>query len=120
MWSSRHLPSMAQWRHSASPTLSNTLPSIVAYLLVAESPSELSDICRFARGESDHKSFSVIKLSNGLVLCLREVDTHLGLVTMLREENFDKHGLLEFNFGILKEALAAARQTEGHDLYDVQ
>ena len=39
---------------------------------------------------------------------------------MLREENFDKHGLLEFNFGILKEALAAARQTEGHDLYDVQ
>jgi len=59
--------------------------------------------------EHDHKSFSVIKLSNGLVLCLREVDTQLGLVTMLREENFEKHGLLEFNFGILKQALSAAK-----------
>eukprot|EP01047_Picozoa_sp_COSAG01_P035221 COSAG01_NODE_2687_length_7249_cov_105.374406_9_plen_342_part_00 len=61
-------------------------------------------------GSHDDQSFSVIKLSNGLVLCLREVDTHLGLVTMLREENFDRHGLLEFNFGILTQALSEAKR----------
>ena len=53
-------------------------------------------------GAYDEKSFSVIKLSNGLVLCLREVDRYVGLVVMLREENFDKLGLLEYNFGVFK------------------
>jgi Ras-related GTP-binding protein C/D len=58
----------------------------------------------------DEKSFSVIKLSNGLVLCLREVDRYVGLVVMLREENFDKLGLLEYNFGVFKSALDKAKQ----------
>lgn len=61
-------------------------------------------------GAYDEKSFSVIKLSNGLVLCLREVDRYVGLVVMLREENFDKLGLLEYNFGVFKTALEKAKR----------
>lgn len=61
-------------------------------------------------GAYDEKSFSVIKLSNGLVLCLREVDRYVGLVVMLREENFDKLGLLEYNFGVFKSALEKAKR----------
>lgn len=35
----------------------------------------------------------MIKLSNGMVLYLREVNKYLALVCILREDNFDKHGM---------------------------
>lgn len=40
----------------------------------------------------DDQTQSIIKLSNGTVLYLREVNKYLALVCLLREENFDKHG----------------------------
>ena len=52
---------------------------------------------RLAEGEEglgyDSGSQSIIKLNNGMVLYLREVNKYLALVSLLRQENFDKHGL---------------------------
>lgn len=40
----------------------------------------------------DEQSFSLIKLNNGTVLYLREVNKFLALVCILREDNFDHKG----------------------------
>eukprot|EP01133_Synstelium_polycarpum_P014957 gene14957-17684_t len=53
----------------------------------------------------DQQSHSVIKLNNGLVLYLREVNKYLALVCLLREANFDKHGLIDYNFICFKKAI---------------
>ncbi|OEU21355.1 ras-related GTP binding C, isoform CRA_a [Fragilariopsis cylindrus CCMP1102] len=58
----------------------------------------------------DNKSASVIRLSNGMVLYLKEVDTMLALVCITRAENFRKKSLINYNIGCLKKALRALAQ----------
>ncbi|EAL65174.1 Ras-related GTP-binding protein [Dictyostelium discoideum AX4] len=53
----------------------------------------------------DQESHSVIKLNNGMVLYLKEVNKYLALVCLLRESNFDKHGLIDYNFICFKKAI---------------
>lgn len=53
----------------------------------------------------DFDSQSVIKLDNGMVLYLREVNKYLALVCLLREANYDKHGLIDYNFQCFKKAI---------------
>jgi hypothetical protein len=55
----------------------------------------------------DFESASVIRLSNGMVLYLKEVDTMLGLVCITRSENFRKTALINYNLSCLKSALRA-------------
>lgn len=50
-------------------------------------------------------SSSTIKLNNQTVLYLREVNNFLALVCILREENFDKQGLIDYNFQCFKDAI---------------
>ncbi|KAG7350360.1 Gtr1/RagA domain containing G protein [Nitzschia inconspicua] len=59
----------------------------------------------------DSESASVIRLSNGMVLYLKEVDTMLALVCITRAENFRKRSLINYNIGCLKKALRALVQT---------
>jgi len=63
------------------------------------------------RGEAeglayDTESSSAIKLSNGMVLHLREVNKYLALVCLLKEENLEKQGLIDYNFKCFKKAIA--------------
>eukprot|EP01027_Heterolobosea_sp_BB2_P005873 GEZU01008932.1.p1 GENE.GEZU01008932.1~~GEZU01008932.1.p1 ORF type:complete len:331 (-),score=116.80 GEZU01008932.1:130-1122(-) len=53
----------------------------------------------------DEESFSVIKLNNKMVLYLREVNRYLALVCLIREDNFDKIGLINYNFVCFKQAI---------------
>merc|ERR1712113_811383 len=53
----------------------------------------------------DAKSSCIIHLHNGTLLYLREVDRCLALVCILREENFDRQYLLDYNIKVFKEAL---------------
>jgi Ras-related GTP-binding protein C/D len=53
----------------------------------------------------DAESSAIIKLNNGMVLYLREVNKYLALVCLLREANFDKHGLIDYNFMCFKKAI---------------
>jgi Ras-related GTP-binding protein C/D len=58
----------------------------------------------------DTESASVIRLSNGMVLYLKEVDTMLALVCITRLENFRKKAFINYNIGCLKDALRALVQ----------
>lgn len=53
----------------------------------------------------DNQSSSIIKLNNGTVLYLREVNRFLALVCILREDNFDRQGLIDYNFHCFREAI---------------
>lgn len=67
--------------------------------------------CIYGRGGDssplayDEKSQSQIKLSNGMVLYLREVNQYLALVAQLREESFQKQGLIDYNFSCFHKAI---------------
>jgi Ras-related GTP-binding protein C/D len=54
----------------------------------------------------DEETQSVIKLNNGMVLYLREVNKYLALVCLIREDSFDKHGLIDYNFQCFKKAIS--------------
>ncbi|KAH8554337.1 ras-related GTP-binding protein C [Umbelopsis sp. PMI_123] len=56
-------------------------------------------------GESEAEASSLIKLTNGDVLYLREVNRLLVLICILRQESFEKHGLIDYNFQCFKEAI---------------
>ncbi|CAJ0748104.1 20946_t:CDS:2 [Entrophospora sp. SA101] len=49
---------------------------------------------------------SLIKLNNGMILCLKGVNRFLALVCLLRSDNFEKHGLIDYNFQCFKHAIA--------------
>jgi Ras-related GTP-binding protein C/D len=70
---------------------------------------DISCIYGLAEGEEglgyDQESKAIIKLNNGMVLYLREVNRYLALVCLLRESNFDKHGLIDYNFQCFKKAI---------------
>jgi len=53
----------------------------------------------------DAESNAIIKLNNGMVLYMREVNKFLALVCLLREEHFEKHGLIDYNFECFKTAI---------------
>lgn len=53
----------------------------------------------------DEQSSSLIKLNNGTVLYLREVNKFLALVCILREDNFDRKGIIDYNFLCFREAI---------------
>jgi len=54
----------------------------------------------------DEETQSIIRLNNGMVLYLREVNKYLVLVCLLRSDNFDKHGLIDYNFQCFKKAIS--------------
>eukprot|EP00930_Biecheleria_cincta_P065094 TRINITY_DN50799_c0_g1_i1.p1 TRINITY_DN50799_c0_g1~~TRINITY_DN50799_c0_g1_i1.p1 ORF type:complete len:346 (+),score=64.46 TRINITY_DN50799_c0_g1_i1:36-1040(+) len=60
--------------------------------------------------EQDTKSSCIIHLNNSTLLYLKEVDRCLALVCILREENFDRQHLLDYNIKVFREALAEASQ----------
>ncbi|KAI9011025.1 Gtr1/RagA G protein conserved region-domain-containing protein [Gaertneriomyces semiglobifer] len=55
--------------------------------------------------QGDGEAHAVIRLNNGMVLYLREINEHLALVCLLREDNFEKQGLIDYNFQCFREAI---------------
>lgn len=53
----------------------------------------------------DQQSSSVIKLNNATILYLREVNKYLAMVGILREDSFDRQGLIEYNFHCFRTAI---------------
>mmetsp|Transcript_20781 Transcript_20781/g.30933 ORF Transcript_20781/g.30933 Transcript_20781/m.30933 type:complete len:377 (-) Transcript_20781:46-1176(-) len=53
----------------------------------------------------DDKSQSIIKLNNGMILYLKEVNKFLALVALISSENFRKHGLIDYNFSCFRDAI---------------
>lgn len=53
----------------------------------------------------DEQSGSIFKLNNGIILYLREIDQYLALVCILREYNFSRQGVIEYNCLCLNDAI---------------
>jgi Ras-related GTP-binding protein C/D len=53
----------------------------------------------------DAESSATMKLNNNMVLYLREVSKYLALVCLMRAENLERHGLVEYNVGCFKKAI---------------
>ncbi|CAD7964736.1 unnamed protein product [Amoebophrya sp. A25] len=53
----------------------------------------------------DAQSSCVIQLTNGLLLYLKQVEHFLAFACIIREENFDRQYLLDYNINVFKESL---------------
>lgn len=53
----------------------------------------------------DKRSSASIRLNSGTVLYLREVNKFLALVCILREENFSKQGMIDYNFHCFRQSI---------------
>nr|KAG5688382.1 hypothetical protein BaRGS_010525 [Batillaria attramentaria] len=56
-------------------------------------------------GAFDGNSTAIIKLNTSTILYMREVNRHLALVCILREDSFEKQGLIDYNFLCFKRAI---------------
>ncbi|CAD5114849.1 DgyrCDS3885 [Dimorphilus gyrociliatus] len=56
-------------------------------------------------GAFDEQSSSIIKLNNNTVLYLREVNKFLALVCIMREDSFEKQGIIDYNFHVFRQAI---------------
>merc|ERR1712110_1141150 len=67
--------------------------------------------CIYGLGEQvdttafDTQSSSIIRLNNSTILFLKEVNKVLALVCILREENFEHEGLIDFDFACFRRAI---------------
>jgi len=57
-------------------------------------------------GAVDSESASVIKLNNSTILYLREVNKFLALVCILREDNFSRQSVIDYNVLCFREAIS--------------
>lgn len=53
----------------------------------------------------DNQSASLIKLNNGTILYLREINRFLGLVCILRDYNFSRQGIIDYNYICFRDAV---------------
>jgi len=58
-----------------------------------------------AQGESSLEASSIIRLQNGMVLYLREINKYLALICLMRKEGIEKQGLVDFNVQVFQDAL---------------
>ncbi|RQM14099.1 hypothetical protein DD237_003619 [Peronospora effusa] len=78
------------------------------YIATDSNPVDMQSMKDDGEGDGlayDSKSSSVIKLNNGMVLYLREVNNYLALVCLLRAENFMKQGIIDYNIDCFKSAI---------------
>jgi len=66
--------------------------------------------CIYGLGDEDCSAFddesgSVIKLNNSTILILKEVNKVLALVCIMREENYQHSGLIQYNFKCFRDAI---------------
>ncbi|CAK6977393.1 ras-related GTP binding Cb [Scomber scombrus] len=68
----------------------------------------------------DKESLAIIKLNNTTVLYLKEVTKFLALVCILREESFERKGLIEYNFHCFRKAIHEVFEVGASTPSDVQ
>lgn len=51
----------------------------------------------------DQDSSAVITLRTRQVIFLRQINMYLALVCVIKEDNFEKQGLIDFNFNVFKQ-----------------
>ncbi|CAG9335361.1 unnamed protein product [Blepharisma stoltei] len=89
----------------------STPVDLISYELCSDMIDVVIDVsCIYGVGEDenfnnafDGKSTSVIRLDTGLTLYLREVEHLLALVCLVKDDNFERHHLIDYNIDRFKE-----------------
>lgn len=89
----------------------STPVDLISYELCSDMIDVVIDVsCIYGMGKEenynkafDNKSTSVIKLDTGLTLYLREVEHLLALVCLVKDENFDRQHLIDYNIDCFRE-----------------
>ncbi|EYC14738.1 hypothetical protein Y032_0039g128 [Ancylostoma ceylanicum] len=85
--------------------------SSVTFLISCESSVITTTILRAKECDGevqnpfDDNSYAVIRLKTDQVMFLRQLNKHLALVCVIRGENFEKQGLIDYNFNCFKEGI---------------
>lgn len=77
--------------------------STISGLEVGEVEGGNSTTCNSTNSEVE--ASSIIKLNNGDVLYMKEINSLLALICMIRGDNFKKHGLIDYNFQCFTSAV---------------
>lgn len=67
----------------------------------SEAPSEAQQ----EQEEATVEASSIIRLQNGMVLYLREINKYLALICLMRKDSIEKQGLVDFNVQVFQNAL---------------
>ena len=51
----------------------------------------------------DQNSFAVVTLKTHQIIFIRQINTYLALVSVIKADNFEKQGLIDFNFNVFKK-----------------
>ena len=70
-----------------------------------QSAKGMDAACEPASVVFDSMSSSVIKLTGGRALYLKEINRHLALICILREEALTKQALIDYNVRLLKKSI---------------
>jgi len=86
-------------------------PDMHIYELCSDMIDVVIDIsCIYGNRDEDveakeSETQSIIKIGTDTVLYLREINKYLALVCYMRDDKFDKQGLIDYNFDCLKRAI---------------
>jgi Ras-related GTP-binding protein C/D len=69
------------------------------------------DLCGLYEPSDDsNERFGTIKLANGLTLYLKQLDSVLGLVCLIRTDNYEQKGWLDYNVTQFSNAMEEMSQ----------
>ncbi|KAI2653132.1 Ras-related GTP-binding protein C [Labeo rohita] len=84
------------------------------YIATDSSPVDMQSLKDDSNGNAyDKESLAIIKLNNTTVLYLKEVTKFLALVCILREESFERKGLIDYNFHCFRKAIHEVFEVSG-------
>jgi len=67
----------------------------------------------------DQDSSAVITLKTRQIIFLRQINMYLALVCVIKEDNFEKQGLIDFNFNVFKKVVQKRLRINGHKLIEI-
>ncbi|KAF8441893.1 Gtr1/RagA G protein conserved region-domain-containing protein [Kalaharituber pfeilii] len=76
---------------------------------------DISEIYGYVHDQdgSAPEACSIIRLQNGMVLYLREINKYLALICLMRKESIEKQGLIEYNVQVFQDALGKVFEMRG-------
>ncbi|KAG2198679.1 hypothetical protein INT46_003255, partial [Mucor plumbeus] len=74
-------------------------------LEVGTNQNETKEAVAIAPSNSETEASSIIKLNNGDVLYMKEINSLLALICMIKNDNYKKYGLLDYNFQCFTDAV---------------
>jgi len=63
--------------------------------------------------ETSPEACSIIRLQNGMVLYLREINKYLALICLMRKESIERQGLVDYNVQVFQNALEKVFEMRG-------